>query len=56
MKLLLHESQEIISRIEFNISSELANLNIDETVQKQKELYTKHTNYEKVLERPRTKK
>ena len=37
-------------------TSELAKLNIEDTVQKQRELYTKHKSYEKVLERRRTKK
>ena len=53
-KLLLHESQEVIAKIELDITNELANLNIDDTVQKPRELYTKHKSYEKVLERQRT--
>ena len=56
MKLLLYESQEFIAKIESDITSELVNLNIDDTVQKWRELYTKHKSYEKVLERWRTKK
>ena len=51
VKLVLHESLKDIEKIEFNISSELADLNIDDTVQKWRKLYTKHKNYEKVLER-----
>ena len=51
MKLLLHEYQEVIAKIELDITSELANLNIHDTVQKRKELYAINKNYEKVLER-----
>ena len=32
VKLLLHESQEVMAKIELDITSELANLNIDDTV------------------------
>ena len=39
-----------------DITSELANVNIDDTDQKRRELYTKHKTYKKVLERRRTKK
>ena len=56
VKLLLHESQEVIVKIELDITSELANVNIDDTDQKRRELYTKHKTYKKVLERRRTKK
>ena len=56
MKLFLHESQEVIIKIELDITSEIANLNIDDTVQKRRELYTKHKSYEKVLESRRTNK
>ena len=56
VKLLLHEFQEVIAKIELDIASELANLNIDDTVQKQREMYTKHKSYENVLQRWRTNK
>ena len=56
VKLLLHESQKVIAQIELDIIRELANLNIDDTVQKRRELYTKHKSYEKVMERRRTNK
>ena len=39
-----------------DITSELANVNIDDTDQKRRELDTKHKTYKKVLERRRTKK
>ena len=55
VKLLLHESQKGAVKIEFQITSELEILIIDDTVQKRRELYTKHKNYEKILERRRTK-
>ena len=35
MKLLLHESQEVIAKTELDVNSELANPNIYDTVQKQ---------------------
>ena len=34
VKLILHESQEVIAKIELDITTELGNLNIDDTVQK----------------------
>ena len=55
MKLLLHESQKGAAKIEFHITSELEILIIDDTVQKRRVLYAKHKNYEKILERRRTK-
>ena len=42
MKVLLHEFHEVIAKIELDITCELANLNIDDTVQTKRELYTKH--------------
>ena len=54
-ELLLYESQEVIAKIEFDTNSELENLNID-IAQKWKEFYTRHKNYEKVLESRITKK
>ena len=56
VKLLLHKSQQAIAKTEISFSSELVILEIDDTLQKQKELYTKFQNYEKVLKRQRTKK
>ena len=56
VKLLLHESQQVIAKIELDVTSELANLNIYDTVQKQRQVYIKHKSYEKVLERHRTNK
>ena len=55
-RLLLHESREVIAKIKLDITSELANLKIDDTTQKRRELYTKYKSYEKVLERRRTNK
>ena len=49
-KLPLHESREVIAKIELDITSEVANLNVDETVQTRRKLYTKHKVYERVLE------
>lgn len=42
VKVLLHECHEVIAKIELDITCELANLNIDDTVQTKRELYTKH--------------
>ena len=41
-KLLLHESQEVIAKIELVITSELASLSIDDTIEKRRELYKNH--------------
>ena len=57
MKLLLHESQEVIAKIELAITSELGSLDIVDTVEEGRELTVHKTqNYEKVLERQRTNK
>ena len=56
VKLLLHKPQQAIAKTEISFSSEFVILEIDDTLQKQKELYTKFQNYEKVLKRQRTKK
>ena len=57
VKLLLHESQEVIAKIELDITSELGSLDIVDTVEEGRELTVHKTqNYEKVLERQRTNK
>ena len=57
MKLLLHESQEVIAKIELAITSELGSLDIVDTVEEGRELTVHKTqNYEKVSERQRTSK